>query len=226
MLETSDLGAGLDRRVVEEPAGKITFSAQLRPRNYFPTEEGMWQPGRRPLVMATDAWDVEGGVDVRFKTRVTGRPYTIQEQVVELAETRYEGPVEAVEAFASSPRSSPSWPSRASRPSRRGSRPRSRAASRLRPMAEDWRVTGTSRRARRGGSVRRSASTNSRRRPVPRSAAASRSAPTARTSISTRARGPPPSRPQRVVASLLERPGRPRVLPRPLASARAGVGAG
>jgi hypothetical protein len=86
--------------LLEESAGKITFEAQLRPRNYFPTEEAMWQPGRAPMVMATDGWDVEGGVKVRFRTRVANRPYTIQEQVVELEETRYESPVEAVEAFA------------------------------------------------------------------------------------------------------------------------------
>ena len=52
-----------------------------------------------PMVMATDAWDVAGEVSVRFKTRVGGRPYTIQEQVVELNEKRYETPEEAVEAF-------------------------------------------------------------------------------------------------------------------------------
>ncbi len=100
VLETSISGQASIDVLVEEASGKLTFSLQLRPRNYFPTEEGMWQPGRPPLVMATDAWDLEGSVDVRFKTRVAGRPYTIQEQVTELEERRYEGPVEAVEAFA------------------------------------------------------------------------------------------------------------------------------
>ena len=51
-------------------------------------------------MMATDGWDVDGAVAVRFKTRVQGRPYTIQEQVEELEEQRYEGAVEAAEAFA------------------------------------------------------------------------------------------------------------------------------
>ncbi len=51
------------------------------------------------MTMSTDAWDVAGEVSVRFKTRVGGRPYTIQEQVVELAEKRYETAGEAVEAF-------------------------------------------------------------------------------------------------------------------------------
>jgi hypothetical protein len=60
----------------------------------------MWTPGRPPMTMATDGWDVEGGVSVRFRTRVANRPYTIQEQVVELEERRYESALEATEAFA------------------------------------------------------------------------------------------------------------------------------
>lgn len=100
ILETSLSGQASIDAMIEESTGKVTFSLQLRPRNYFPTEEGMWQPGRPPLVMATDAWDVDGSVEVRFKTRVAGRPYTIQEQVAEIEERRYEGAVEAVEGFA------------------------------------------------------------------------------------------------------------------------------
>jgi hypothetical protein len=100
VLETSISGQASIDVIVEEPAGKVTFSAQLRPRNFFPTEDTMWQPGRPPLVMATDAWDVEGGVDVRFRTRVAGRPYTIQERIVDREEQRYDDPVSAVEAFA------------------------------------------------------------------------------------------------------------------------------
>jgi hypothetical protein len=49
--------------------------------------------------MATDAWDVEGAVNVRFKTRVATRPYTIQEQVLELDEGRSETAESAVAAF-------------------------------------------------------------------------------------------------------------------------------
>jgi hypothetical protein len=51
--------------------------------------------------MATDGWDVDGGVSVRFRTRVANRPYTIQEQVVALEEQRHESPLEAVAAFVS-----------------------------------------------------------------------------------------------------------------------------
>lgn len=100
VLEQSDSGQASIDGVVRESAGQLTFSAQLRPRNYFPTEHGVWQPGRAPLRMATDAWDVDGGVAVRFKTRVAGRPARIQQQVVELEERRFESAVAAAEAFA------------------------------------------------------------------------------------------------------------------------------
>ena len=52
-----------------------------------------------PMRMATDAWNVEGAVNVRFKTRVATRPYTIQEQVFEIDEARYETAESAVAAF-------------------------------------------------------------------------------------------------------------------------------
>jgi hypothetical protein len=99
VLETAPSGQTSIDVVIEESTGKITFAAQLRPRNFFPTEAGMWQPGRPPLAMATDAWDVDGGVSIRFKTRVAGRPYTIQQQVAEIQERRYEDPLAAVEGF-------------------------------------------------------------------------------------------------------------------------------
>lgn len=100
VLALADSGQTSLEVLVEEANGKITFTAQLRPRNFFPTEAGMWAPGKPPLRMATDAWDVDGMVAVRFRTRVSGRPFTMQNQVVELAERRFEDPVAAVEAFA------------------------------------------------------------------------------------------------------------------------------
>ena len=100
VLETEVSGQAAIKVSIEDAKGTITFSAELRPRNFFGDEDNPWQPGRPPLVMATDAWDVEGSVDVRFKTRVSGRPYTIQEQVVELEERRHETPEAAAEAFA------------------------------------------------------------------------------------------------------------------------------
>jgi hypothetical protein len=99
VLALADSGQTSLDALVEEASGKITFTAQLRPRNFFPTEPGMWAPGRPPLQMETDAWDVDGMVAVRFRTRVSGRPYTMQNQVVELEERRYDEPLAAVEAF-------------------------------------------------------------------------------------------------------------------------------
>ncbi len=99
LLTIADSGQTSIDVAVEEVAGKLSFSSQLRPRNFFPTEIGMWQPGRPPLRMATDAWDVDGTVSIRFRTRVSGRPYTIQQHVVELAERRFDDPVAAAEAF-------------------------------------------------------------------------------------------------------------------------------
>jgi hypothetical protein len=100
VLETEISGQAAIDVLIQDAKGTVTFSAQLRPRNFFGNEDNPWQPGRPPLVMATDGWDVEGSVDVRFRTRVSGRPYTIQEQVVELEEQRYVTPEAAAEAFA------------------------------------------------------------------------------------------------------------------------------
>jgi hypothetical protein len=100
VLETEVSGQAAIKALLEDEKGSLTFSAELRPRNFFGNDASPWQPGRPPLVMATDAWDVEGSVAVRFRTRVAGRPYTIQEQVVELEERRYETPESAAEAFA------------------------------------------------------------------------------------------------------------------------------
>jgi len=100
VLETEISGQASIRVSVEDAKGTVTFSAELRPRNFFGDEDNPWQPGRPPLQMATDAWDLEGSIDVRFKTRVAGRPYTIQEQVHELEERRYDTPEAAAEAFA------------------------------------------------------------------------------------------------------------------------------
>ncbi len=100
VLETEISGQAMIKILVENQKGSVGFGAELRPRNFFGDEDHPWQPGRPPMVMATDGWDVEGSVSVRFKTRVAGRPYTIQEQVFELREKRYETPESAVEAFA------------------------------------------------------------------------------------------------------------------------------
>ena len=99
VLEQEWSGQAMVKVLVENEKRNVGFGAELRPQNFFGDENNPWQPGRPSMVMATDAWDVAGEVSVRFKTRVGGRPYTIQEQVVELAEKRYESVAEAVAAF-------------------------------------------------------------------------------------------------------------------------------
>jgi hypothetical protein len=99
LLEQEWSGQAMVKVLIENEKRNVGFAAELRPRNFFGDENNPWQPGRPPMVMATDAWDVAGEVSVRFKTRVAGRPYTIQEQIVELAEKRYETAGEAVAAF-------------------------------------------------------------------------------------------------------------------------------
>ena len=99
VVERELSGQTMVKVVIENEKRSVVFGAEIRPRNFFGDPEHPWQPGRTPMVMATDAWDVEGAVSVRYKTRVGGRPFTILEQVVEIAETRYDTVESAVEAF-------------------------------------------------------------------------------------------------------------------------------
>ncbi len=99
VLEQEWSGQALIKTMVENEKRNVGFAAELRPQNFFGDENTPWQPGRPRMVMSTEAWDVAGEVSVRFKTRVGGRPYTIQEQVVEVAEKRYESAEAAVAAF-------------------------------------------------------------------------------------------------------------------------------
>ena len=99
VIEREWSGQSMIKMLVENEKRNVGFAAELRPQNFFGDENNPWQPGRPPMVMSTDAWDVAGEVSVRFKTRVGGRPYTIQEQVVELPEKRYENADDAVAAF-------------------------------------------------------------------------------------------------------------------------------
>jgi len=101
LLEQEASGQALVRVLLEDARGAIGFAAELRPKNFYPDGSDPWQPGRPPMVMDTTGWDVGGEVTVRYKTRVGRRPYTIQEQVLELEDERYDTPEEAVAAFAS-----------------------------------------------------------------------------------------------------------------------------
>jgi hypothetical protein len=99
VLESELSGQTMIKVLLEDAKGSVGFAAELRPKNFYGDEEHPWQPGRPPMVMDTEAWDVGGEVTVRFKTRVQGRPYTIQEQVLEIADERHETAEEAVAAF-------------------------------------------------------------------------------------------------------------------------------
>ena len=88
------------RVLVENAKRNVSFSAEIRPGNFFGDEENPWQPGQPPMKMWTETWDVEGAVSVRFKTRVAGRPYTIQEQIVEIPEKRFVTIDATLKAFA------------------------------------------------------------------------------------------------------------------------------
>jgi hypothetical protein len=79
-------------------AGKLTFEAGLRPRNFF--SEVPWQPGHAPRSMMTDAWDVDGAVRVMVRRLVGTHKYTIQETPEEIEEERFTSPVEAAAALA------------------------------------------------------------------------------------------------------------------------------
>ena len=100
ILEREVSGQALIRVLLEDAKGAVGFGAELRPKNFYANDGNPWQPGRPPMVMDTSGWDVGGEVTVRYKTRVGARPYTIQEQVLELEEERYDSADEAVAAFA------------------------------------------------------------------------------------------------------------------------------
>jgi len=85
--------------VVQDPEEGMFFSVELRPGNFF-DDVRPWRPGEAPRLMSTDAWDVEGEVQVKTVTRIQGRKYTVQESVAELPEQRHETAEAAVAAFA------------------------------------------------------------------------------------------------------------------------------
>ena len=80
--------------------GKLTFEAAVRPRNFF-SEHNPWRPGQPPRPMQTDAWDVEGAVNVMVRRLVGQHKYTIQETPEELMAVRYETAPDAAAALAS-----------------------------------------------------------------------------------------------------------------------------
>jgi hypothetical protein len=104
LLETELSGQAMIRVLVENAKRNLTFAAEIRPANFFGDEENPWQPGQPPMKMWTETWDVEGSVSVRFKTRVAGRPYTIQESMVEIPEKRFVTLDRTLQAFTDAAR--------------------------------------------------------------------------------------------------------------------------
>jgi hypothetical protein len=100
LLDTELSGQAMVKVLLENAKRNLSFAAEIRPANFYGDEEHPWQPGQPPMKMWTETWDVEGALSVRFKTRVGGRPYTIQEQVVEIAEKRYVTIDATLKAFA------------------------------------------------------------------------------------------------------------------------------
>jgi hypothetical protein len=99
-LQTYESGQAMLTGVVNDPEEGITFTVELRPRNFF-DEARPWRPGEPPRSMNTDAWDVEGEVKVRTVTRIQGRKYTVEESAAELPERRHDTLDAAVAAFGS-----------------------------------------------------------------------------------------------------------------------------
>jgi hypothetical protein len=98
-LQTFDSGQAMITGVVSDPEEGLTFSVELRPKNFF-DEERPWRPGEAPRPMSTDGWDVEGEVKVMTVTRIQGRKYTVQESAAELPEQRHDTLDAAVGALA------------------------------------------------------------------------------------------------------------------------------
>jgi hypothetical protein len=99
-VEVYESGQAMVTGVVKDAAEGITFSIELRPRNFF-ADDRPWRPGEAPRAMSTDAWDVEGEALVMKVTRVSGRKYTIQESAADLEEQRHDTPEAAAAALAS-----------------------------------------------------------------------------------------------------------------------------
>ena len=98
MLERYPSGQTEIATQLKSPDGKVSFEANLRPRNFF--SETPWRPGAPPRSMMTDAWNLEGAVRVLVRRPVGKHKYTIQEAPEEIEEQRFDSPVDAAAALA------------------------------------------------------------------------------------------------------------------------------
>jgi hypothetical protein len=99
-VELFESGQTMIKGAVEDTDVDIEFNVELRPSNFFDETDRPWRPGQPPRPMSSSAWDVEGEALVMRVAKVSGRKYTIQENVAELDEQRFDTPEEAVAAFA------------------------------------------------------------------------------------------------------------------------------
>jgi hypothetical protein len=97
-VEVFESGQSMIKGAVKDPEEQMEFNVELRPSNFF-DEARPWRPGEPPRPMSSDAWDVEGEALVNRVAKVSGRKYTIQENVAELDEQRFDSPDDAVAAF-------------------------------------------------------------------------------------------------------------------------------
>jgi hypothetical protein len=98
-VEVFESGQSMIKGAVKDPEEQMEFNVELRPSNFF-DEARPWRPGEPPRPMSSSAWDVEGEALVNRVAKVSGRKYTIQENVAELDEQRFDSPEDAVAAFA------------------------------------------------------------------------------------------------------------------------------
>jgi hypothetical protein len=97
-VEVFESGQSMIKGAVRDPEEQMEFNVELRPSNFF-DEARPWRPGEPPRPMSSSAWDVEGEALVNRVAKVSGRKYTIQENVAELDEQRFDSPEDAVAAF-------------------------------------------------------------------------------------------------------------------------------
>jgi hypothetical protein len=98
LLETLPSGQASLHGEVRGADGAVWFRAELRPRNYF-SEHNPWRPGQPPRPMQTDAWDVDGSVNVVVLRYVLNKKYRIEETPAEIEERRFDDATEAADAL-------------------------------------------------------------------------------------------------------------------------------
>jgi hypothetical protein len=98
-LQTLPSGQASMRGQVARDDGSLTFSAELRPGNYF--SDVPWRPGEPPRPMETDAWDVDGAVYANVRRYLLNKKYWVQETVAETEPRRFTNAADAATGLLS-----------------------------------------------------------------------------------------------------------------------------